>query len=95
MSIESKVKAQEGKFAVYVWDPYPRREMKDPRIVDDGLGERTAKAYAKRMNEKWFKENKRRTGMTPEQVVLASLDGRNRVIEKEYFVVDSQGIRIY
>ena len=97
MSIESKVKAQEGKFAVYVWDSYPRREMKDPRIVKDGLGEKTAIAYAKRLNKKWSEENYKKEGrsMTPEEVVMASLGGRNRQLELDYFVVDDQGLRIY
>ena len=94
MSIDEKLKASKGKFAVCVWDPYPRRDMKDPKVVRPYTREGYAIRYAKKMNDGWFKkqnepeEKKRRQD-------LAYLLNREREIEREYFVINDEGLRVF
>jgi len=95
MSIDEKLKASKGKFAVCVWDPYPRRDMKDPKVVRPYTREGYAIRYAKKMNGEWLKKNKEKKGLTGEEVVAYLMDGRDSEIEREYFVINDEGLRVF
>jgi len=83
------VKAPEGKFAVYVWDPsnpeksipFLARTLTSERdaIYDS---ERYAGSYAKLRNEKWFDE-----------IQEMKKEGKSVSGETDYFVVDDTGCR--
>jgi len=101
MTINEKLelKAPEGKFAVCLWDGYPRMEPPTPEIIDTFDKEEDARKYAREMNEELQREFYDKGGekLTTEDIVglvVAGQGGRNRMIEPDYFVMDDRGCRI-
>ena len=98
MSLENKLKAEKGKFAICVWDPYPRMRMKDPTILQDGMEEKDAKDCAEMLNKLWYEENKDPKTLITEELALYQLNpalAQIRDLEKDYFVIDDSGLRVY
>ena len=97
MAIDEIVKAPEGKFAVCLWDGYPRMEPPAPEIVETFGAEEEAVKYAKGKNGELQKEFYAKGGeqLTPELMLAYLMDGRSRMIEPEYFVMNDEGCRIY
>lgn len=95
-TIDNKIKAPEGKFAVCFWDCYPRMEPPEPGIVETFDTEEEASKYAREKNEELRREyyEKKAGTLTPEEILMYFMDGRERVIEPEYFVMNDQGLRV-
>jgi hypothetical protein len=90
------VKAPQGKFAVCLWDGYPRFEPPMPNIVDTVDTEEEANKYSAQKNAELQRDFYRRGGekLTPELVLVYLMDGRSRMIEPEYFVMNDKGMRL-
>lgn len=96
MSIDEKLKAPEGKFVVCVWDGYPR--MKPPiGIVETFDTEEEARKYSEEKNDELKKTvyAKDTRKLSSAEVAAYFMDGRGRMIEPEYFVMDDRGLRVY
>ena len=93
MPIENELKAPQGKFAVCVWDMYPRMEPPAPSIVDVFSRQSDAEQCAWQKNSEWFGSKK--TGLSGIELAAYLMDGRGRLLEPEYFVVDENGEKVY
>jgi hypothetical protein len=93
--LEEKIKAPKGKFAVCLWDSYPRMEPPID-IVETFDTEEEAGKYSKEKNDelkRTFYANKAGR-LSPEEIAACLMDGRDRMIEPEYFVMNDMGLRI-
>jgi len=93
------IKAPEGKFAVCLWDSYPRRDPPVPKMVNIFDTEEEANRYSVDKNTELQIDFYERGGeqLTPLDILRLVADGRggkDRMIEPEYFVMDDRGCRI-
>jgi len=95
MSMDEKIKAPEGKFAVCLWDSYPRMEPLID-IVETFGTEEEARNYSKEKNDELKRTfyAKKAGRLSGAEVAAYLMDGRDRMIEPEYFVMDDRGSRV-
>lgn len=93
---DEKIKALTGKFAVCLWDGYPRMEPPAPEIVETFNTEEEAIKYSKEKNAELKREFYAKGGeqITPTLMLAYLMEARDRMIEPDYFVMDDRGCRI-
>ena len=93
MSLETKLKASEGKFAVCIKDVYPKARGDMATMIEDGFGYKDdALSYAAKITEE---DKTGRATESEQQKALRYMAGGSGFIEPVYFVINDQGLRIY